>query len=105
MVTVELGSSGVTVNVTRPGLTVVAGQGITAEIADGSVAVIPMRRLGVPADIAGLARFVVGLEARWITGQVLSVDGGQMLSRAFDASPWVEPVFGADRMRGLVRRS
>ena len=40
--------------------------------------------------------------ARWLTGQVIGVDGGQMLHRAFDASPWVESVFGADRMRGLV---
>jgi len=35
---------------------------------------------------------------------VMSVDGGQTLNRAFDASPWVEPVFGPDRMRGLIPR-
>jgi hypothetical protein len=34
---------------------------------------------------------------------VISVGGGQTLSRAFDATPRVEPVFGADRMRGLTR--
>jgi len=48
-------------------------------------------------------RFLVGPEARWITGQVISIDGGQTLNRAFDATPWVEPVFGKERMRGLVR--
>jgi len=71
-------------------------------MADDFVSSIPLHRLGAPADIAGLVRFLVGPEARWITGQVMSIDGGQTLNRAFDASPWVEPVFGADRMRGLV---
>ena len=54
-------------------------------------------------DRYGRALFMAGPEARWVTGQVISIDGGQTLSRAFDASPWVEPVFGADRMRGLMR--
>jgi NAD(P)-dependent dehydrogenase (short-subunit alcohol dehydrogenase family) len=99
---VELGPSDVTVNVVRPGLVVVPRQNLPAEIADDFVSSIPLHRLGVPDDIAGLVRFLVGPEARWITGQVISVDGGQTLNRAFDASPWVEPVFGADRMRGLL---
>jgi NAD(P)-dependent dehydrogenase (short-subunit alcohol dehydrogenase family) len=99
---VELGPSAVTVNVVRPGLVVVPRQDLPAAMADDFVLSIPLRRLGAPADIAGLVRFLVGPEARWITGQVISIDGGQTLNRAFDASPWVEPVFGADRMRGLV---
>jgi hypothetical protein len=36
---------------------------------------------------------------------VISIDGGQTLNRAFDASLWVEPAFGQDRMRGLVPRA
>lgn len=100
---VELGPSAVTVNVIRPGLVVVPRQDLPAEMADHFVSIIPLHRLGAPEDICGLVRFLVGPEARWVTGQVISVDGGQTLSRAFDASPWVEPVFGADRMRGLIR--
>jgi NAD(P)-dependent dehydrogenase (short-subunit alcohol dehydrogenase family) len=67
------------------------------------LSIIPLRRLGEPRDIAGIVRFLVGPEARWITGQVISVDGGQTLNRAFDATAWVEPVFGKERMRGLVQ--
>jgi NAD(P)-dependent dehydrogenase (short-subunit alcohol dehydrogenase family) len=100
---VELGPSGVTVNVVRPGLVVVPRQDLPAEMADNIATIIPLHRLGAPEDICGLVRFLVGPEARWVTGQVISVDGGQTLSRAFDASPWVEPVFGQDRMRGLIR--
>ena len=100
---VELGPSDVTVNVIRPGLVVVPRQDLPAEMAADFVSIIPLHRLGAPDDISGLVRFLVGPEARWVTGQVISVDGGQTLSRAFDASPWVEPVFGADRMRGLIR--
>jgi NAD(P)-dependent dehydrogenase (short-subunit alcohol dehydrogenase family) len=102
---VELGPSDVTVNVIRPGLVVVPRQDLPAVMADDFVSSIPLHRLGAPDDIAGLARFLVGQEARWITGQVMSIDGGQTLNRAFDAGPWVEPVFGQDRMRGLVPRT
>jgi NAD(P)-dependent dehydrogenase (short-subunit alcohol dehydrogenase family) len=100
---VELGPSDVTVNVIRPGLVVVPRQDLPAEMAADFVSIIPLRRLGAPDDISGLVRFLVGPEARWVTGQVIGIDGGQTLSRAFDASPWVEPLFGADRMRGLIR--
>ena len=36
---------------------------------------IPLGRLGEPDDVAGLVRFLVGPEARYITGQVIGVDG------------------------------
>jgi len=46
--------------------------------------------------------FLAGPGAAWITGQVISVDGGQTINRPFDASAWVEPVYGQDGMRGVV---
>lgn len=100
---VELGPSDVTVNVIRPGLVQVPRQDLPPEMERDFLSIIPLHRLGEPRDIAGIVRFLVGPEARWITGQVISVDGGQTLNRAFDATPWVEPVFGKERMRGLVR--
>ena len=100
---VELGPSDVTVNVIRPGLVQVPRQDLPAEMEQDFLSIIPLHRLGEPRDIAGIVRFLVGPEARWITGQVISVDGGQTLNRAFDATPWVEPVFGKERMRGLVQ--
>lgn len=36
----------------------------------------PMKRIGSPDDIAGMAAFLLSDEATWITGQVLHVDGG-----------------------------
>lgn len=39
---------------------------------------IPMGRFGTPEDVAGVARFLVGPAARYITGQVIPVDGGMV---------------------------
>ena len=40
---------------------------------------IALRRLGRPEDIANGVRFFVSSRASWITGQVLSIDGGRSL--------------------------
>jgi 3-oxoacyl-[acyl-carrier protein] reductase len=40
---------------------------------------IPLGELGTPADVASAARFLVGPGARYITGQVLTVDGGMVM--------------------------
>ena len=37
---------------------------------------IPMRRFGSPEDVAGLVIFLASDQAAYITGQVISVDGG-----------------------------
>ncbi|MCI4368202.1 MAG: SDR family oxidoreductase [Thermoplasmata archaeon] len=42
---------------------------------------IPLRRFGTPEEIANAVAFLVGPESRYITGQVLAVDGGQWLGR------------------------
>ncbi len=41
------------------------------------VADVPMGRLGTPEDVANAALFLLGPHARWITGQVLHVNGGE----------------------------
>lgn len=43
---------------------------------DGVAANYPMRRLGVPSDIAGASAFLLSEEASWITGQIVTLDGG-----------------------------
>lgn len=43
---------------------------------DQAVQVYPMRRLGTPADVAGAVAYLVSDDAAWVTGHVLTVDGG-----------------------------
>jgi 3-oxoacyl-[acyl-carrier protein] reductase len=43
----------------------------------------PLRRIGVPGDVAGLALYLLGEEAGWITGQVFHVDGGMGALKTF----------------------
>ena len=46
-------------------------------IAEGIAKQHPLRRLGTPEDIAALTAFLLSGESSWITGQILSVDGGR----------------------------
>jgi NAD(P)-dependent dehydrogenase (short-subunit alcohol dehydrogenase family) len=98
----ELGPSNVRVNVVRPGLVQVDRQELPDDIERDFRSAVVLPRLGRPADIADVVSFLASPRATWITGQVISVDGGQTISRPFDASPWVEPVYGQDGMRGVV---
>jgi NAD(P)-dependent dehydrogenase (short-subunit alcohol dehydrogenase family) len=50
---------------------------------DGERAVLPLRRRGVPDDIAGAALFLLSDLSAWITGQVLAVDGGSSIRPSF----------------------
>jgi NAD(P)-dependent dehydrogenase (short-subunit alcohol dehydrogenase family) len=47
----------------------------------------PLGRIGEPADIAGAVAFLAGDEARWITGETLVVDGGQLLAGGVPDGP------------------
>lgn len=81
----ELGPFGITVNSIAPGFILSnptterqwAGYGEEGQRA--LVNRIALRRLGRPEDIANGVRFFVSDRASWITGQVLSVDGGTAL--------------------------
>lgn len=103
----ELGASNVRVNCIRPGLT---RTDLVALITDGGPlledyqACTPLPRIGEPEDIARLARFLLGDESTWITGQIINVDGGQMLRRGPDFTSMLEQVYGQDGLRGVVTR-
>ena len=76
----EVARYGITVNAICPGPTDTA---LLEEVADGNEKVIeslrraiPMRRIGLPEDIASAVAFIVSDDAAFITGQTLSVSGG-----------------------------
>lgn len=58
----------------------------------------PMGDVGEPEDVAALARFLIGPQARWITGVAIAVDGGLGLRRGPDYAPFLEPFLGRDVM-------
>lgn len=76
----ELASRGITVNVVAPGfietdMTAV----LTEEIRQEVLKRIPLNQFGQPDDIAHAAVFLAGPGARYMTGQVLTVDGGMAM--------------------------
>ena len=100
----ELGRSNVRVNAVRPGLVdteLVAGIFATQDVLDSYLTQTPLGRAGEPEEIAELVRFLAGPESAWITGQAISIDGGHSLRRGPDYTPFAEPVYGADALRGL----
>ena len=93
----ELGTFGVRVNGIRPGVVrteLVAGIADTGPILEDYLSCMPLARVGEPEDIAEAARFLVGPESSWITGQVINVDGGHHLRRGPDYSSMFESMFG-----------
>ena len=77
---VELGPK-VRVNAIAPGLVKTDFARALWEPAEQQVAArVPLRRLGEPVDIAGAAVFLASDAASWVTGDVLVVDGGALVS-------------------------
>jgi len=73
----ELATRGVTSNAVAPGFIATdMTEVLSAEIKDGVAKQIPMAKFGEPDDIAATVAFLASSEAKYITGQVLSVDGG-----------------------------
>ncbi|GAB19841.1 putative oxidoreductase [Gordonia effusa NBRC 100432] len=104
----ELGPSNVRVNGIRPGLTrteLVAAITESPELSQNYADNTPLPRIGEVADIANLTRFLLGDESSWITGQVINVDGGQMLRSGPDFSSMLAPLFGDDGLRGVVAQA
>jgi NAD(P)-dependent dehydrogenase (short-subunit alcohol dehydrogenase family) len=101
----ELGASWVRVNCIRPGLIrteLVAPVLDSPELSADYAACTPLPRPGEVEDIANAAVFLLSDASSFITGQVINVDGGQLVRRGPDYSSMLEPVFGADGLRGVV---
>jgi 3-oxoacyl-[acyl-carrier protein] reductase len=83
---VELARSGVRVNGIAPGYIRTAQalspvHSLGPEGLEQAASFIPMGRVGEPEDIADVALFLASAAARYITGQVLVVDGGLLVGR------------------------
>ncbi|HZY19971.1 MAG TPA: 3-oxoacyl-ACP reductase FabG [Ramlibacter sp.] len=71
----ELASRGITVNVVAPGIvqSAMAGKLLDAKVL---AELVPARRAGTPEEVAALVAFLAGPEAGYISGQVISINGG-----------------------------
>jgi NAD(P)-dependent dehydrogenase (short-subunit alcohol dehydrogenase family) len=90
----EYGPDGIRFNAIAPGF-------ISTEIMEGVprdsgvyrsyIENTPLGGVGEPDDVGALARFLVGPESRWITGQVITIDGGHSLRRGPVFTEFVAP--------------
>lgn len=76
----EFAARGITSNVICPGF---IETDMTADLSDDLrediLQRIPLKRFGQPADVAGVAAFLCGPSGAYITGQVITVDGGMVI--------------------------
>jgi 3-oxoacyl-[acyl-carrier protein] reductase len=80
---VELASRNVTVNAIAPGfIETDMSEAVRNKAGDLIKKAIPMRRLGHPDDIAKVAVFLASADAAYVTGQIITVDGGLSLGAA-----------------------
>ena len=76
----ELASRGITVNAVAPGLIETDMTTVLSdEIRRAILQKVPLGKLGEPDDIAGAVAYLASAEAKYITGQVLTVDGGMVM--------------------------
>ncbi len=76
----ELASRNVTVNAVAPGFIDTAMTRALSEDAKARLLdLVPLGRLGSPADVAGAVLFLLGEEASYVTGHVLNVNGGMYM--------------------------
>ncbi len=77
---IELAKDGITINAVLPGnILTEALVGMGEEYINSTAACVPLGKLGTVEDIGHAAAFLASAEAGYITGQTITVDGGQIL--------------------------
>jgi 3-oxoacyl-[acyl-carrier protein] reductase len=73
----ELASRGITVNAVAPGI---IATGMTEQVFDDKAIqeLVPMKRAGTPEEVADLIGFLVSPNAAYISGQIISINGGMI---------------------------
>ncbi len=76
----ELAPLGITVNAVTPGF---IESRLTDNLAEKqkeyALNLIPLKRFGKPAEVAGLVYFLVSDQSNYMTGQIISIDGGMYI--------------------------
>ena len=76
----ELAGRGITCNAVAPGLIQTPmTDALSEEAREALLGLIPLGEIGLPQDVANVVAFLASPEARYITGQVLNVDGGMVM--------------------------
>lgn len=86
----ELGEHGIRVNSVLPGIvhTPLAAALATIPVSrDEYLSLMPISRIGEPADVARLVAFLLSDESSWITGQLIPVDGGHTIRKGPNLVP------------------
>jgi len=76
----EVGSRGITVNAVAPGFIVSAmTDALPEDVKKAYLELIPLKKFGLPKDVSNAVQFLLSDEAAYITGQVVSVNGGMYM--------------------------
>lgn len=89
----ELGANQIRVNSVLPGVTRTPMAAALSEVPisrDEYLSLMPISRIGEPADVARLVLFLLSDDASWITGQLIPVDGGHTIRKGPNLVPLFE---------------
>ncbi|MCK4591687.1 MAG: 3-oxoacyl-[acyl-carrier-protein] reductase [Candidatus Latescibacteria bacterium] len=76
----ELASRGITVNAVAPGyIQTEMTERLPEQVKETLLKTVPLRRPGLPQDVAGVVVFLASDDASYITGQVINIDGGMVM--------------------------
>jgi 3-oxoacyl-[acyl-carrier protein] reductase len=76
----EVGARGITVNAVAPGFIATAmTEKLPDEVKAAYLEIIPLKKFGLPKDVSSAVKFLLSDDASYITGQVVSVNGGMYM--------------------------